>query len=649
MLRFLLGVLLLLATTLSAQQPSDLSATLNGVPERILPGASFDWSATFTNHGPNAVTEARATAQFGPTPCLFEERLTLAVGESRTFACRTDVPLQTPPYSINGYASINYPFDYEYLNNNDYRTVRYITKPDLRVYFNTREVVTVPGLPFPLTVIYDNVAFATAEDARLTIDVPSAIAIRTQVAGCTVSGTRVTCELGDVPEAGEEERSNQVLIPLEIVAPEGTDVRFEVTAEISSPSGDAAPERNKVAMTVRNYRTFYVTSTNDEGAGSLREAINTANASCNGQNPCLIAFRIEGLGAGAVASIVPRTPLPVVRAENIIIDGQTQHLYTGRSAELPRPIVELRGSELREGDGLALTSPCSLQVRGLVINGFPRHGLYISTQSGCAGGYFGFRAIAANYIGTDPTGQTTIPNQRGIYMDGNTATPVYENVISGNTRAGIFIARGPNERIYRNVIGLNATGTAPLGNGASGVYVGPDADGADVFYNHIAFNADAGVSIGTGADWVNVHRNAIHANRQLAIDYGLDGPTPNAPLTAPVVLSARYDAANGGTTIDVMLPPDAISRGAIHVYANDAPDPGGYGEAQYYLGEAIFVPETGHHQLVHTATDLRGKWIAAQQVYTVITTFSNAPRSEAEGPYSNTRSSEMGRAVEVQW
>ena len=642
----LLGVLLLLlaASTLTAQQPADLSVTLNGVPERIVPGASFDWSATFTNQGPNPVTTARATAQFGAEPCISDVPLTLAVGESRTFDCRTTVPLQTPPYSLSGWASVNYPYDYDYLDNSAYRTVRYVTKSDLRVYFNTRDVVTTPGLPFPLTVIFDNIAFAVAEDARLTIDVPSAIAVRTQVPGCTVSGTRVTCELGDIAEAPDELKGT--LIPIEIVAPEGSDVRFDVTAEISSPSGDEAPQSNTYTTNVRNYRTFYVTSTADEGSGSLREAIHAANASCNGANPCLIAFRLAEVGA--FASIVPRTPLPVVSAENILIDGHTQQRYSGRMQELSRPLIELRGSELREGDGLALTSPCNLQVRGLAINGFPRHGIYVSTQTNCLGGFLRSRGIEANYLGTDPFGQTAIPNQRGIYMDGSRNATVFDNVISGNSRAGIFIARGTNERIVRNVIGLTATGMAPLGNGASGIYVGPTAHGTDVFDNHIAFNADAGVSIATGANWVNVHRNAIHGNRQLAIDYGLDGPTPAAPLQAPQVLSATYDPATGTTTIDVTLPSEGNSRGTIYVYANDAADATGYGEAQYYLGPATFVPGTRQQRLVLERTDLRGKWIAAQQVETIITTFSHGPRSEAEGPYANTRSSEIGPAVQVQ-
>ncbi|HEX6159438.1 MAG TPA: right-handed parallel beta-helix repeat-containing protein, partial [Thermoanaerobaculia bacterium] len=492
-----------------------------------------------------------------------------------------------------------------------------------------------------LQVSVGNSAYTVAEDTRLTIDIPAAISIRTEAPGCSVAGTRVTCELGDLPEPEPNSGvSRNTVIALEIVAPEGSDVRFDATAEAFSTAGEETPANNRRTMSFRNYRTFYVTNTSDDGSGSLRQAIHSANASCDA-DPCLIAFRIEN--AGPFASIQPGTPLPVLTAKNILLDGQTQHRYTNRTSELPRPLIELRGSRLTEGEGLVITTPCSLRVRGLAVNGFPGHALRISGRSEQCAAVFDSRVIEHNYLGTDVTGRIAVPNLRGIYMDGHANPRIADNVISGNTRAGIFLAWGPHNVITRNVIGLDATGTAALGNGASGIYVSAEAEGTDVFDNHVAFNGDAGVSVARNLRYVNVYRNAIHANRQLAIDYGLDGPTLDAPIPAVDVTFARYDAASNTTTIAVSRP---LSNTSVDIYANDAPDPGGYGEAQYYLGTARHNGATQRYELVYPG-DLRGKWVAAQAIQIIITTFSTNPRAEAWGPYSNTTSSELGRAVEV--
>ncbi|HEY0139631.1 MAG TPA: right-handed parallel beta-helix repeat-containing protein [Thermoanaerobaculia bacterium] len=640
-------LLLLLATTLVAQERTDLGVTIIA-PERLVPGTTFQWSATFTNHGPGSAAGIRADAAFNSTACFTDNDFSLAAGASRTVSCTSTVALERPPHGVTVFAGIGYGNDTNYNNNGLYLFVPYVSKPDLVVTILSPGIA-VPGLPIAMELLVNSTAFAVAEDSRLTIDAPTAIAVRTSFPGCTAAGTRITCDLGDVPGPTPDNTYHRIRIPFEVVAPEGSDVRFNVTAEIVSPGGDEIPENNRHTLELRNYRTFYVTNPNDEGAGSLREAIHSANSSCAFPSSCLIAFRIEN--AGAFASIQPRTPLPVVSAGNVIIDGQTQHRYSGRTSELPRPLIELRGTALREGDGLAITSPCGMQLRGLAINGFPRHGVYVSHDARCdaaQGSGSGVHRIEANYIGTDPSGRVAVPNFRGIYTDGPGNTAIHVNVISGNTRAGIFIAYGAHNMISRNIIGLDASGTGPLGNGASGIYISPYSDGTDAYENHIAFNGDAGVSIGSGAEWVNVYRNAIHDNRQLAIDYGLDGPTVDAPVAAPVVTLAHYDAASDTTLIAMAPPPPSVpSMFHLHVYANDAPDPSGYGEAQRYLGEAFYNPGTKRHELAHRG-DLRGKWVTAQLIQRLIFGFSTQPRPDSIGGFSNTASSEIGRAVEVQ-
>src|SRR5678815_399786 len=64
--------------------------------------------------------------------------------------------------------------------------------------------------------------------------------------------------------------------------------------------------------------TLVVTSTNDTGGGSLRQAILSANASAN--VPDVIQFNIGGAGPH---TITPATPLPPV-TDPLVIDGYSQ-------------------------------------------------------------------------------------------------------------------------------------------------------------------------------------------------------------------------------------------------------------------------------------------------------------------------------------
>lgn len=514
-----------------------------------------------------------------------------------------------------------------------------MTKPDLRVFFQTGQPL-YPGLPFTLEVMYLNWAYTVAGDARVTVDVPRALAVRPLTEGCTVSGTRVTCAVGDLAPF----EATPARLKLEIIAPDESAATFAATAEIESPTGEEVPPDNRFSSNFRTYRTFFVTNTSDSGDGSLRLALQTANSSCNGNNPCLVAFRIPEVAG--VATIRPETPLPHVTAENLFIDGLSQARYFADSNPAG-PEIELRGSALSEGDGLVMAVPCAAVVQGLAINGFPRHGIYTMATPPCPFGTAasGSHQVRQNYLGVDATGTTAVPNLRGIYSDASVRMMILENVISGNARAGVFIVSG-TAFVTANTIGLDATGTKPLGNGASGIYFAAAARGSDATRNHIAFNTEAGVAIHPAAQYVNVYHNAIHANGQLAVDFGLDGPTPSVPITAPEIASARYDAATNTTTIIPRLTPDR-NWTWVDMYANDAPDPSGYGEGQTYLGMATF--RTGGQYQLDYRGDLRGKWIAGQGILQIITTFSTHPpvRSDARGPFADTTSSEFGRSVQV--
>ncbi|HXV74774.1 MAG TPA: right-handed parallel beta-helix repeat-containing protein [Candidatus Polarisedimenticolaceae bacterium] len=237
--------------------------------------------------------------------------------------------------------------------------------------------------------------------------------------------------------------------------------------------------------------TFVVTGTADGGAGSLRDAIASANASAGAD---VIEFAIPGAGPH---TITPAIPLPVI-AEAVVIDATTQPGYAGT------PLVVLDGSGAGFA-GLNVTGGSSV-IRGLAIGNLST-GIVLSG----AGGNF----VEACHIGIDPSGTTSMPNTTGVIVSasgdnvvGGTADAA-ANVISGNSHSGVSV--GSAARVEGNRIGTDVTGTVAVPNDhgvlvlAGGATVGGSTPGSG---NLIAGNAGSGVQI-QGADDVVVQGNAV--------------------------------------------------------------------------------------------------------------------------------------------
>jgi len=226
----------------------------------------------------------------------------------------------------------------------------------------------------------------------------------------------------------------------------------------------------------------------NDGAGSctLRAAIEQAN-SVGGSN--IINFSI---GSG-VKTIVPTTDLPIISGQ-LVIDGTTQPGFAGT------PIIEINGNNRPNTNraGLLITACCST-IKGLVINRVNNAAIAITTN--------GSTHIEGNFIGTDVTGSLSLGNSVGVIV--NTAfnkvggaTAAARNVISGNFGAGIElnVAEANSNAIEGNYIGVNAAGTAALGNSSEGIRVtgssnriGDTAPGSG---NVISGNGGSGIQIG---------------------------------------------------------------------------------------------------------------------------------------------------------
>jgi MBG domain (YGX type)/Right handed beta helix region/Matrixin len=108
--------------------------------------------------------------------------------------------------------------------------------------------------------------------------------------------------------------------------------------------------------------------------------------------------------------------------------------------------------------------------------------------AGIAVGSAGSLVIAGNYIGTDFTGTSAIPNQVGISLvtsssgvrigtNGTDVDAAAEgNVISGNTLGGVQISTGSNNLVEGNLIGTDYTGKLALGNTQFGIQISNSAN-----------------------------------------------------------------------------------------------------------------------------------------------------------------------------
>ena len=500
------------------------------------------------------------------------------------------------------------------------------TAPDLWIHAFTTPTVA-PGARFTHRLDYANRGDVTAGNVIVTFT--AAATIVSAPANCEISGQRAICALSRL----EPRQSGR--IELELIAPDLSEHTFPLTAEIAANETDADPSNDRVTVHSRTFRTFFVTTTADDGSGSLRQAIESANGSCDNSYPCLVAFRIAGAGQ-QWQTIRVASPLPRVVATQLLIDGMTQTAYFGDTNPLG-PEIELTGSE---GNGLEIATPCGVMVRGLAINGFGGAGVVIG--GGFCEGANNARLLSSNYIGTDPTGDRAVPNDRGVVVDlepGATPWLIGANVISGNRRSGIFIESGANLRIAQNVMGLDARVTRPLGNGASGVFIAARGAGANLWDNHLSFNGQFGVALARGAQHVQMSGNSFQANGLQAIDYDLDNMPSEREIGIPEITSVRFE--DGATIIEGRAKP---SGGAtlVSVYANDAPDDSGYGEGQYFLG--TIAATAGAFTFRHTG-DLRGKWVAATQTRHLYTGLLRTDGAEG-GLFTTT--SEFSRAVEVQ-
>lgn len=259
---------------------------------------------------------------------------------------------------------------------------------------------------------------------------------------------------------------------------------------------------------------FVVTTTDDAGAGSLRQALLNNNLAGGG----FVRFAIGGTGSSK--KIAPTTALPTI-SRPVYLDAWSQ----GGPAFSGSPMIELDGIGMASASGLDIQAPDSI-VRGFAINNFKGTtgtqgiGLIIRSGTGNRNWVYGC------HLGLGLDGSTAKGNEQAgiaIFVNANTnligtngdgaGDAMEANIIgstgTGGVRSGVYVQSNSNS-IAGNHIGIDKTGTSARPNSSHGVFLDTGAAnnrvGASFGHanpigerNIISGNSSVGVYVRTGS------------------------------------------------------------------------------------------------------------------------------------------------------
>jgi hypothetical protein len=491
--------------------------------------------------------------------------------------------------------------------------VQYVTRSMTAFYERVEPAMARvdPGATQTFQTRLDNFRDSVPADIHIRYSATNAVIEKIEPAdsrwSCSVTGAEGECVAASL-DAGCRCSGGYILVTLR-----ASGDRAGGTATLTMHATSNLPEEYAELdgeATLQTYRILAVNTTADAGPGSLRGAIEEANASCT-PGPCKIAFEVPPpVPAEGWFTLIPTTELPPMTAERIALDGTTQTRLTGdTNSRGPEIYIDghlaWRGLELRAG--------CEAIVQGLAIGYFGGgDGLLISSdQRDCGSGPPDRRLVSGNYIGVDPTGTVARPNQRGLNIEGY--AEVRGNVISRNKWSGIWLWRG-----FAYIAGDTIED-----NGRSGVVLGPESESVRVLDNVINRQAEMGVAVAPGAKLYEIRGNSMADNGGLGIDINIDGVSPvddddeyPAESNAPVLLSAVYDPATDRTVVHFVLHSDRlgpyVNSTILDVYANSGPD----GDGEQRVSWIQTPIERDKELTLELYGNYKGKWLNATSTRT---------------------------------
>ncbi len=222
----------------------------------------------------------------------------------------------------------------------------------------------------------------------------------------------------------------------------------------NSPASGAAPP-------------VVVTNLNSSGVGSLRAAINQVNASFPGSSST-INFAVHGV-------ITLASGLPPIRRA-VSIDARSAPTYVAGGA----PVVEIDcngsagitfapGSDSSQLLGVAVDDAVGNGV-ALVASSITVNNDYVGLES--TGGAYGNRGAGIYVFGSS--------SKDLIGLNPSGVSGVVGNVISGNAGSGIVLDGSSGDTVAANRIGTDPSGAAAIANGGDGISLVNQANGNEI-------------------------------------------------------------------------------------------------------------------------------------------------------------------------
>lgn len=338
---------------------------------------------------------------------------------------------------------------------------------------------------------------------------------------------------------------------------------------------------------------WLVTSDADAGPNTLRAAIEEANALCTSpQTSCVIDFFVHP--EALPRRIEVRSALPPLLACNLLV----------RSVRRPPDLSDmpwtLAGNNV-DAEGLVLLPRCEgsrIEIDGLAINSFGRDAIAIPAP------------VEARYV----LNRLQIHNigSRGIAVDSTRADVAIDNSsIGGTRRSGMTIWAAKKTELQN--VSIGTPGLELFDIGASGLFLGPNAGEVLVRRSEIARARHFGLALAQGNAIIRLENTRIHHNA-MAIDWGLDGPSPNGfgdniPDT-PRILSATFDQTTGNTR--VVIDPQGAAPARIELWASHELTNTGTSSLDQFVGGADVTD--GGPVTIESHVELRGLFLSAMRV-----------------------------------
>jgi parallel beta-helix repeat protein len=283
-----------------------------------------------------------------------------------------------------------------------------------------------------------------------------------------------------------------------------------------------------------------------------------------------------------------------------------------------------------EAHGVYIISAIENRVINNQISGNDSDGIFVQRVSADPTGTL----IQGNLIGTDLTGAAPIPNNSGVRLHGTSnvtiggTTAATRNVISGNVVDGVNLqdnliapnTQPTNNTISGNYIGINAAGTAAIGNGFVGVSlhnasnntIGGDLPGAaNVISGNVAGGVRIGASTTSNANVIIGNRIGTNPAGLVAIGNGGSGvamvPSAGGVVTGTLIGGAGTDGniIGGNAFAGINILGTTTGNAALNrVFGNsigvgaDGTTPIGNGSGVRVMGDNNHIGDVGMGNLI---------------------------------------------------